>query len=92
MRPSSCASNSRANASPSYRTIWAITFRQLLDWLFTESVEELRIEFAHLIDHRADDFARFRWRVACPFMRHKRWSTMPEIVCTMVVAAATGRT
>ena len=58
-----------------------------------EAIEKLRIDLADSRDHFADHRARFARRVATRRdMRHRRCSTMPESVCTMVVNAATGRT
>ena len=68
-------------------------FGQIFQRPVIKSVEELRIHFSNSRDHLADDGASLRGRVAdAACMRHRRCKTTPESVCTMVVAAATGRT
>ena len=90
MSPPRCASNSRACASPS--PDGDVPFGRLVEGPGAEAIEKLRIDFAHARDHFADHRARFGGRVRSRLHAPQAVQHDAGNVCTMVVAAATGRT
>ena len=64
----------------------------LLHRRVVEAVEKLRIDLAHARDHLANHRARLGRRIRRRGHPPQPCSTMPESVCTIVVAAATGKT